>query len=234
MIRELVLDTETTGFYPKQGDKVVEIGIIELINHIPTKKAFHKYLNPQRTVPESAFKIHGLNYNFLKDKPIFGDIAEEMLSFIGDDKIIIHNASFDLAFLNNELSIIEDKLINSSQVIDTLTMARAKYPGSPCSLDALCRRFSIDNTQRQLHGALLDSHILAKVYLELIGGNQPDFKLETEKNLTKRSFIKKSKHQDTGFKRSVELPNRLTEIEKNNHKNFIARIKGIQNWKIYN
>ena len=179
--RELVLDTETTGFSSETGDKIVEIGVVELINHIPTSNYFHKYLNPQRSMPDSAFKVHGLSYDFLKDKPLFSEIADEFLNFIKNDPIIIHNAPFDLSFLNNELFTIGKESIPTSQVIDSLVLAREKFPGSPASLDALCRRFSIDNSNREVHGALLDSHILAQVYLELIGGRQPNLELYEKK-----------------------------------------------------
>ena len=234
MIRELVLDTETTGFAPENGDKIVEIGIVELINYIPSGKNFHKYLNPQRPVPESAFKVHGPSYDFLKDKPLFSNICDELLEFIGRDKIIIHNATFDLGFLNNELSIHKKDGIPSSQVIDTLLLAREKFPGSPASLDALCRRFSIDNSNRQVHGALLDSYILAQVYLELIGGSQPNFELgnktNANDNLSKNGYNMKT----CEFYRNTVLPKRVTREELNDHKMFIKKIGGIKNWPFYN
>ncbi len=234
MLRELVLDTETTGFSPENGDKIVEIGIVELINHIPTKKFFHKYLNPNRIVPESAFKVHGLDNDFLKDKPLFAEVSDDMLDFIGNDTIIIHNAKFDISFLNHELSDINKRLINSSQVIDTLILARQKYPGSPASLDALCRRFSIDNTNRELHGALLDSYILAKVYLELIGGSQPI--LEFNDQIPLKNITKKNNTMTDGdkFVRSINLSGRLTEEERVSHKEFITKINGLKKWSLYN
>ena len=233
MIRELVLDTETTGFSPDNGDKIVEIGIVELNNHVPTGQHFHKYLNPERSVPESAFKVHGLDYEFLKDKPLFKDIAKEMLDFINTDSLIIHNANFDISFLNYELLHIGQMQINFDQVIDTLEMARQKFPGSPASLDALCRRFSINNSERELHGALLDSYILAKVYLELIGGNQPILELdkgkEAELEVSNNSHGKIKKEDF----RSNKLPSRLTAKEIHNHKAFISRINGLKNWSLY-
>ena len=235
MLRELVLDTETTGFSPENGDKIVEIGIVELINHIPTKRFFHKYLNPNRIVPESAFKVHGLDNDFLKDKPCFPEVSDDMLDFIGHDTLIIHNAKFDISFLNYELSNINKRLINSSQVIDTLILARQKYPGSPASLDALCRRFSIDNTNRELHGALLDSHILAKVYLELIGGSQPNLEFNDQRPFkdTRQKKINKVNDGDK-FVRSVNLSDRLTEEERISHKEFITKINGLKKWSLYN
>ena len=231
--REVVLDTETTGFSPETGDKIVEIGAVELINHIPTSNYFHKYLNPQRSVPDSAFKVHGLSYDFLKDKPLFSDIADELLNFIKNDTVIIHNARFDLGFLNNELSIVEKKSIPTSQVIDSLVLARGKFPGSPASLDALCRRFQIDNSKRELHGALLDSHILAQVYLELIGGRQPNLELY-EKRRFEITIEKNETSSGSGsFNREIQLPNRLTLKETTSHKELIAIINGLENWSIY-
>jgi len=231
--RELVLDTETTGFSPETGDKIVEIGVVELINHIPTSNYFHKYLNPQRSMPDSAFKVHGLSYDFLKNKPLFSDIADEFLKFIKNDPIIIHNAPFDLSFLNNELFIIGKEGIPTLQVIDSLVVAREKFPGSPASLDALCRRFSIDNSNRELHGALLDSYILAQVYLELIGGRQPNLELY-EKSSSEITIENSRTTSGSGsFNREIELPNRLTMKEMTSHKELIETINGLKNWSIY-
>ena len=233
MIRELVLDTETTGLSPENGDKIVEIGIVELINHIPTTNFFHQYINPERPVPDAAVKIHGLNYEFLKTKPVFEEISNEMLEFINYDNIIIHNATFDLSFLNMELKSINRSPINKSKIIDTLTLAREKFPGSPASLDALCRRFSIDNSHRDLHGALLDSYSLAKVYLELIGGNQPNLNLSNSQP-AKKGFEQVSvKTKSMKFQRKNKLPKRVTEIEASKHKEFIKKINGLHKWSIY-
>lgn len=231
--RELVLDTETTGFSPETGDKIVEIGVVELINHIPTGNYFHKYLNPQRSMPDSAFKVHGLSYDFLKDKPLFSDIADEFLNFIKSDQIIIHNAPFDLSFLNNELFIIGKEGIPALQVIDSLVVAREKFPGSPASLDALCRRFSIDNSNRELHGALLDSYILAQVYLELIGGRQPNLELYEKRSSEITIENTRTISGSGSFNREIELPNRLTMKEMTSHKELIERINGLKNWSIY-
>ncbi|SMH45099.1 DNA polymerase III subunit epsilon [Maritimibacter sp. HL-12] len=172
-MREIVLDTETTGFDPKTGDRMVEIGAVELVNHMPTGRTFHQYINPERDVPQAAFEVHGLSAEFLRDYPVFRDIAAAFLEFIGDAPLVIHNAKFDVPFLNAELGWCNHPIIPMERAIDTLDIARKKYPGSPASLDALCRRFNIDNSHRTLHGALLDSEILAEVYLELIGGRQP-------------------------------------------------------------
>ena len=231
--RELVLDTETTGFSSETGDKIVEIGVVELINHIPTSNYFHKYLNPQRSMPDSAFKVHGLSYDFLKDKPLFSDIADEFLNFIKNDPIIIHNAPFDLSFLNNELFIIGKESISTLQVIDSLEMAREKFPGSPASLDALCRRFSIDNSNRELHGALLDSYILAEVYLELIGGRQPNLELYEKRSSEITIENSRTISGSGSFNREIELPNRLTMKEMTSHKELIETINGLKNWSIY-
>lgn len=186
-MREIVLDTETTGFEPSEGDRIVEIGAIELINHMPTGRTYHQYINPQRSMPAGAYGIHGIGPDLLsppeqpktgqvtlRDKPVFADIAHAFVEFIGDAKLVIHNAAFDMKFLNAELGWVNRKLLPMDQALDTLGIARKKFPGSPASLDALCRRFGIDNSNRTLHGALLDSEILAEVYLELIGGRQPD------------------------------------------------------------
>lgn len=177
MTREVVLDTETTGMSPAQGDRIVEIGALELINHVPTGRTYHVYLNPERNVPDGAYRVHGLSSDFLADKPRFAEIADEMLAFLGEAPLIIHNADFDMGFLNAELTRIGRDPLPRDRAIDTVTMARRKFPGAPASLDALCRRFGIDNTHRTLHGALLDSELLAEVYLELIGGREPNFGL---------------------------------------------------------
>ena len=231
--RELVLDTETTGFSSETGDKIVEIGVVELINHIPTGNYFHKYLNPQRSMPDSAFKVHGLSYDFLKNKPLFSDIADEFKNFIKSDQIIIHNAPFDLSFLNNELFIIGKEGIPTLQVIDSLVLAREKFPGSPASLDALCRRFSIDNSNRELHGALLDSYILAEVYLELIGGRQPNLELYEKRSSEITIENSRTISGSGSFNREIQLSNRLTMKEVTSHKELISTINGLKNWSIY-
>lgn len=178
-MREIVLDTETTGFDPTTGDRIVEIGAIELLNHLPTGRTFHVYINPERAMPEDAFKVHGLGDEFLKDKPKFAEIAGDFVTFIGEDaRLVIHNASFDMKFLNAELTKVGIPAMPNNRAIDTLEIARRKFPGAQNSLDALCRRFRIDNSNRTLHGALLDSELLAEVYLALKGGRQPGLVLE--------------------------------------------------------
>ncbi|MFO8125100.1 DNA polymerase III subunit epsilon [Yoonia sp.] len=192
-MREIVLDTETTGFEPHEGDRIVEIGAVELIGHVPTGRTYHQYINPQRSMPIEAFGVHGIGPDLLepaqdpkpgqetlRDKPLFKDIAQDFVNFIGDAKLVIHNAAFDMKFLNAELGWVNRPLLPMDQAVDTLAIARRKFPGSPASLDALCRRFAINNSSRTLHGALLDSEILAEVYLELIGGRQPDFALAAD------------------------------------------------------
>ena len=174
MVREIVLDTETTGLDPKSGHKIVEIGCIELINHLPTDNHFHVYLNPKREMEDGAIAVHGITNEFLVDKPLFEDVVQDFLEFIEDSPLVIHNAPFDMRFLNAELSWAGLAKLPMQRAIDTLVMARQKFPGSPASLDALCKRFDIDKSSRVKHGALIDSDLLAKVYLELIGGRQPD------------------------------------------------------------
>lgn len=227
-MREIVLDTETTGFDPETGDRIVEIGAVELIRHVATGNTYHQYINPERAMPQDAFEVHGLGDDFLRDKPVFAKIGQSFLDFIGDSKLIIHNAAFDMRFLNAELKWMKLPPIPEDQAVDTLLIARKKFPGSPASLDALCRRFNIDNTARTLHGALLDSEILAEVYLELIGGKQPDFALS--------SMPEKSgdAQTDTVWKpmpRPKPLPARLSEDEATAHAEFIERLGDSALWK---
>lgn len=171
-MREIVLDTETTGVEANAGDRIVEIGCVELINHCPSGRSFHCYLNPQRPMSEGAFRVHGLSDAFLADKPLFAGVADEFESFVGDAKLVIHNAAFDIGFLNMELKRIGRGPLDPARVVDTLALARRKHPGAGNSLDALCNRYGIDNSRRTRHGALLDAEILAEVYIELIGGRQ--------------------------------------------------------------
>ncbi len=169
-----MLDTETTGLDPETGDRVVEIGCLELINHVPTGRTLHHYFNPERDMPEEAFRVHGLSAEFLSGHPTFGALVDEVMAFLGDATLVIHNASFDMKFLNKELQLLGRPPIPMDRALDTVALARRKYPGAQVSLDALCRRFEIDNSNRSLHGALIDADLLASVYLELIGGRQPD------------------------------------------------------------
>lgn len=171
-MRELVFDTETTGLDPLNGDRLVEIGFLELVNHIPTGRSFHRYINPERPVPAEVVRIHGLDDAFLADKPVFTAIAGELVEFIGDGTLIAHNAAFDMAFLNTELGRLGHAAIGNDRVVDTLALARRRHPAGPNSLDALCSRYQIDTSRRTFHGALLDAELLAEVYIELIGGRQ--------------------------------------------------------------
>lgn len=219
-MREIVLDTETTGFDPETGDRIVEIGAVELYNHVATGRTYHQYINPERTMPAEAFEVHGLGDDFLRDKPKFAEIGRAFLDFVQDSKLIIHNASFDMKFLNAELGWMKLPLLPWDQAIDTLSIARQRFPGSPASLDALCRRFNIDNSSRTLHGALLDSEILAEVYLELIGGRQPDLSLSVASVESESAAGGKWRPMP----RPAPLPSRLTEDERKAHDAFIKSL----------
>ena len=227
-MRELVLDTETTGFDPFDGDRIVEIGAVELYNHMPTGEVFHVYINPERSMPQSAFEVHGLGDDFLRDKPVFRDVAQSFLEFVRDDKMVIHNASFDMKFLNHELKTLGLQTLPNSRAIDTLDIARRKFPGSPASLDALCRRFGVDNSAREKHGALLDSEILAEVYLQLIGGQQPGLELASA-GRSKAGASGQSQDWRPG-PRPTPLTSRITEDEIAAHGAFVARLGDDSVW----
>ena len=218
-MREIVLDTETTGFDPETGDRIVEIGAVELKGHVPTGGTYHQYINPERAMPDDAFQVHGLGDEFLRDKPVFKEIAQDFVDFIGDAKLVIHNAAFDMKFINAELSWLGLPQIPWERAVDTLAIARKKFPGSPASLDALCRRYGIDNSARTLHGALLDSEILAEVYLELIGGRQPDLSLAAEQ---KQGHSGAAASSGRVGQRPKPLPSKLTVEEKAAHDAFVA------------
>ena len=227
MIREIILDTETTGLDPATGDRIVEIGAVELLNHLPTGRTFHVYINPERDMPKEAEAVHGLSSAFLSDKPVFAAIAQEFLDFISDSALVIHNASFDIGFLNAELGFLRLGPIPPERVIDTLHIARQKHPGSANSLDALCRRYGIDNSKRTKHGALLDSELLAEVYLELIGGRQTALMLEA--TATKKAATVVA--AQITFQRPSPLPSRLTEEERAAHAAFVAALGEHALWK---
>ncbi|MDE0694498.1 MAG: DNA polymerase III subunit epsilon [Boseongicola sp.] len=220
-MREIVLDTETTGLDPDSGDRIVEIGAVELLGHVPTGSTYHQYINPERKVPKEAVDVHGLTDDFLRDKPSFGAIAQDFLAFIGDANLVIHNAAFDVKFLNAELRWLALPQIDSGRTVDTLEIARRKFPGSPASLDALCRRFGIDNSKRTLHGALLDSEILAELYLELIGGRQPDLLLATKDEAT---VAADAGEQWRPGPRPVRLGSRVTPEEEKAHAELVIRL----------
>ncbi|QJF49723.1 DNA polymerase III subunit epsilon [Roseobacter ponti] len=226
-MREIVLDTETTGFDPETGDRIVEIGAVELMGHMATGRTYHQYINPERAMPEDAFQVHGLGDEFLADKPKFAEVGRAFLDFIGDAKLVIHNAAFDIKFLNAELKWMKLPQIPWEQAIDTLAIARKRFPGSPASLDALCRRFNIDNSSRTLHGALLDSEILAEVYLELIGGRQPDFGLSGDSQKPGSDAAP----EWTPRPRPTALPSRLSEKEAAAHAAFVAKLGDDAVWK---
>ncbi len=226
-MREIILDTETTGLDPASGDRIVEIGAVELLNHLPTGRTFHVYINPERDMPKEAEAVHGLSTTFLSDKPVFAAIVQEFLDFIGDATLIIHNASFDMAFLNAELGFLGYSSILSERVVDTLHIARQKHPGSANSLDALCRRYGIDNSKRTKHGALLDSELLAEVYLELIGDRQRALVLEA--TVTKKAATAVAARVD--LQRSVPLPSRLSEEERQTHAAFVDVLGEYALWK---
>jgi len=229
-MREIVLDTETTGLDPKSGHRIIEIGCVELVNQLPSGGEYHVYINPQRDVPREAFAVHGLSTEMLLDKPLFADLADGFLEFIGDSQLIIHNASFDIGFLNWELGACDRPLIDMGRVTDTLAIARRKHAGSPNNLDALCKRYKIDNSSREVHGALLDSQLLAEVYLELTGGKQSELGLAAESAGTK------ARGGEAGLnisERPKPLEPRLTEDETAAHDEFVSKLVKDAIWKNY-
>ena len=229
MTRQVVLDTETTGLSPATGDRLVEIGCVELVNHLPSGKTFHVYLNPQRSMPEEAFRVHGLSDDFLADKPSFSAVAADFRSFIEDATLIIHNAPFDMGFLNAKLTNLgQPKLTN--EVIDTVMLARERHPGARVSLDALCKHYGIDTSRRTLHGALLDSEILAEVYLELIGGRQAGLALVAENRISGAEGIAS---MVAAVRRPVPLPSRVSAEAKLAHDALIASMGADALWNEY-
>ena len=226
-MREIVLDTETTGLSPDNGDRIVEIGCVELINHVPTNNTYQVYLNPEKDMDPGAEKVHGLTNEFLLDKPKFIEIADSFLDFIGDSNLIAHNADFDINFLNSELVRAKKDKINNDRVVDTLKIARSKFPGARNSLDALCKRFFVDNSNRSLHGALLDSELLAEVYLELVGGKEPDLELST--NTIKKDNNSQNTTSNVSARKN-KLKSRITSIDEKNHKDFLASLPKESLW----
>jgi DNA polymerase III subunit epsilon len=228
-MREIVFDTETTGLDPISGDRLVEIGCIELVNRFPTGKVFHKYLNPERDMPEPAFKVHGLSIDFLKDKPLFAEVADELATFIGDDGMLVaHNAMFDLGFLNAELKRAGKKEVNRDRLVDTLMLARRKHPGGSNRLDDLCQRYKVDNSRRTKHGALLDAELLAEVYLELIGARQAML------GLTEAMGGNHARAAEAlGMVRPQPLPPRVTEEERAAHLAFVKTLGDTAIWRQY-
>lgn len=225
-MREVVLDTETTGLDPAEGHRIVEIGALELMNHVATGRVFHVYINPERPMPPEAEAIHGLTDAFLADKPRFADIVGAFAAFIADAPLVIHNAAFDLRFLNAEFERLGLPALPQARAIDTVAIARQRFPGSPANLDALCRRFGVDNSGREKHGALLDTELLAEVYLELRGGRQPDFGLAAVR-------VETSRGPRDGYApppRPRPLAPRLTAAEAEAHAAFVAGLSGGGRW----
>ena len=228
-MREIVLDTETTGLDPMQGHRLVEVGCVELLNRIPTGQTFHRYLNPERDMPAEAFAVHGLSFDFLKDKPLFAHVADELLAFIADAPLVAHNASFDFSFLNAELERTGRGLLARERLVDTLLLARRKHPAGPNRLDDLCSRYGIDNSRRSKHGALLDAEILAEVYLELIGGRQAQLILVE----TGQASIASRAVMGAAPQRPLLLPPRFSAAEREDHLSFIATLGEGALWHAY-
>ncbi len=217
-MREIVFDTETTGFEPSDGHRVVEIGLVELDDHFPTGRSLQFYLNPERDVPIESQRIHGLSAEFLSDKPLFADVVEEFLEFVGDAVLVIHNASFDMKFINAELTRVGKTPLSMARTVDTIEIAKRKIPGARYSLDELCKRFSIDLTARSKHGALLDAELTAQVYLELVGGRQRGLALAPVETLSQI----KDDDSDRARQRPAPLGPRITAEEITRHASFVA------------
>ncbi|MDE2445437.1 MAG: DNA polymerase III subunit epsilon [Alphaproteobacteria bacterium] len=226
-MREIVLDTETTGLSPSEGHRIVEIGAVELLSHMPTGRTLQLYLNPERDMPREAEAVHGLSSAFLKDKPKFIAKAAEFLDFISDSNLIIHNSSFDMAFINAELAAANQPTIANERVVDTLQLARRRHPMGPNSLDALCKRYGIDNAKRTKHGALMDAELLAEVYLELIGGRQTAMSLQSA---AKPKTIVAQRPMISNLVRPTPLASRMTEAEKNAHEKAISALGNDPLW----
>ena len=220
-MRQICLDTETTGLSPETGDRIVEVACVEIVNLLPTGSHLHFYVNPEREVPAAAFDVHGLNYDFLKNHPVFSEHVENFLEFIGEDPLIIHNAAFDLKFLNAELKRVKKPHLPKERAIDTLQIARKKFPGSPATLDALCKRFDISLASRVKHGALTDTNLLAEVYLHLSGGREPTFNLKEKKIEVKKTVAEEEFRP--AEQRKIKLPSRLTEAERKAHEEFVHK-----------
>lgn len=232
-MREIVLDTETTGLDPARGDRIVEIGCVEIVNRFLTGRVFHRYMNPERAMNPEAFAIHGLSDAFLADKPVFREIADEFLAFIGEDALVIHNASFDTNFLNHELKRLKLGPIDPTRVIDTLTLARRRHPGQQNSLDALCARYGIDNSRRTKHGALLDAEILAEVYAELSGGKQSSLGLGEFGSDAGVGTAASRERAAARARRDVPERQLISEAERERHRAFIAEMGDKALWKDY-
>ena len=230
-MREIVLDTETTGISAAEGHRIIEIGALELVNHTPTGNNLHIYINPERDIEDGAFAVHGISSEFLANKPVFADIAERFMQFVGEDQMVIHNASFDMAFINAELARLSLPEYPMSRVVDTLAMARKKFPGAQANLNALCRRFEIDNSHRDLHGALVDADLLTEVYIELLGGRQPNLSLDvarTEKQEQQQASETPIVHPGFSMRRDAAQFSRShmpSEAELSAHEGFLEKIE---------
>ncbi len=224
-MREIVLDTETTGLDPLRGDRLVEIGCVEMINHMPTGQTFHRYINPERDMPQEAFAVHGLSTEFLADKPLFSAIVDEFLAFIGDDPLVIHNASFDVGFINAELGKLARPRLVQERLVDTLLLARRKHPGVSNRLDDLCSRYAIDNSRRTKHGALLDAELLAEVYIELIGARQAQLGLT---DIPVASAVRQA--DEPRRQRPEPLADRVTAEDIAAHRAFVATLGDAPLW----
>jgi DNA polymerase-3 subunit epsilon len=219
-MREIVLDTETTGLDPLRGDRLVEIGCVEMFNRMPTGQTFHRYINPERDMPQEAFAVHGLSREFLADKPLFAEVVEDFLEFIAGDPLVIHNASFDISFINAELDRISRPSVARDRLVDTLLLARRKHPGVSNRLDDLCSRYAIDNSHRTKHGALLDAELLAEVYIDLIGARQSQLILATDvRDARAGGYGDMPRRQ-----REVPLAPRVTEADRAAHRAFVATL----------
>jgi DNA polymerase III subunit epsilon len=228
-MREIVFDTETTGLDPYQGHRLVEIGCVELVNRFPSGRIFHKYLNPQRDMPAEAFAVHGLSVEFLRDKPFFADICDELVEFIGDAPLVAHNANFDLGFLNAEFERCGRILVGRERLVDTLLLARRRHPAGPNGLDHLCARYGVDNSRRTKHGALLDAELLAEVYIELIGGRQASLILVE----AGRAAVAVGARAAIIVPRPAPLPSRLSDADLEAHAAFIATLGDKAIWREY-
>ena len=225
-MREIILDTETTGLDPAAGHRIVEIGCVELLNRIPTGRVWHCHLNPQRDVPQAAYEVHGLSFEFLCTKPRFDELADDMLGFIEGGMLVMHNAAFDFGFLNAELARVMRPTLRWDRVVDTLALARRKHPGSPCSLDALCKRYGVDLSEREKHSALLDCRLLAAVYVELVGGHQA--RLEFAANGAQGALLHAV--MEGARPRPNPLPSRLSVEERLAHEAFVAGLGADALW----
>ena len=224
-MREIVLDTETTGLDPKSGHRIVEIGCVELINHVPTGEVYHQYINPERDMPAEAERVHGLSETFLKDHPVFADISDKFIEFMGDATLVIHNAAFDMGFINAELDRVGIEAVPMYRAVDTVTMARKKFPGAQASLDALCRRFGIDLSGRELHGALLDAQLLADVYLELLGGRQHGMDLASDAEIPVVGDNTVPIEDSGSAGRRAPRPHTIPAEEEERHSAFMEKLK---------